>query len=326
MTEQKKHVLIADWFANDIAIEEQLLKTENCTVSLSGIDNGASNAQKLETLKQAIKTAPRIDALLFSIAPVNAEVIDLLPDECVILQRLGIGLDNVDLVHAKEKGLVVRNTPNYCLEEVAVHSMSLFLALHRQLITTQEYLVSGKWSARPPAPIQRFSTLTLGIAGFGRIGQKLGSLMHPLVGKVIYYDMKRINPFAWADPVSAETLLRESDLISLHLPLLPGTRHFINRDNLAKMKDTAIIVNTARGGLVDAEALAEALNRGQIAGAGLDVYEPEVLPMDSPLRKTKNTILTSHTAWYSEQALIDARYEAMQSILAEFRPTGKSEN
>ena len=126
----EKHVLIADWFAKDIAIEEERLKAEGYTISLSGIDNSSSNEQKLETLKRAIQALPRIDALLFSIAPINADVIDLLPEECVILQRLGIGLDNVDLAHAGKRGITVCNTPNYCLEEVAIHSMSLFLARH----------------------------------------------------------------------------------------------------------------------------------------------------------------------------------------------------
>jgi len=315
----KRHVVIGDWFAQDFRIEEEALGRHGYSFSFSGMDNTASVDAKRETFLEAIRSAPRVDALLFSIAPVDAGVIDALPETCVLLQRIGTGLDNVDLARAAERGIAVRNTPEYCRREVATHAMALLLCLHRQVIPTQARLLAGEWSARAPAPIHRLGTRTLGIAGFGRIGRTLGGLMRHMVERVIYYDPVQGEAVDWAQPVELEAMLGKSDLISLHLPLTPDTRHFVQTETLALMKPTAVLVNTARGGLVDADALAEALNEGRLAGAGLDVYEPEVLPADSPLRTAKNIVLTSHTAWYSEQALVDARVEAMGSIIEHFK-------
>ena len=150
---------------------------------------------------------------------------------------------------------------------------------------------------------------------FGRIGQKLAQMMRPLVKRVLYYDVQPIEGVDWATAVDLDSLWRESDLMSLHLPLIAATRHLVNHDTLKQMKDTAIVVNAARGALVHPGDLAQALNNGQLGGAGLDVFDPEVLPADSPLRTAKNVVLTSHTAWYSEQSLVDARQEAMDSII-----------
>ena len=194
--------------------------------------------------------------------------------------------------------------------------MSMLLGLHRQLDATQQRLLSGGWSGLTPAPIRRLTTLTLGVLGFGRIGYKLGELMHPLVERVIYYDTISNPSATWAAKVSLDELLTTADLISIHLPLMPETRHLINADTLSTMKQTAILVNAARGALVEPHALATALNQGALGGAGLDVFEPEILAIDSPLRTAKNILLTSHTAWYSEDSIQDARNEAVESVIA----------
>ena len=315
----KRHVVIADFFGDDFHIEEEALHGHGYSFSFSGIDNTASIDEKRETLKRAIRSAPRVDALMFAIAPIDADVIGTLPDTCTLLQRLGTGLDNVDMGCAASRGMAVRNTPEYCRREVATHAAALLLCLHRQILPTHTRLLAGEWSSRPPAPIQRLSTRTLGVAGFGRIGRTLGGLMRHMVERVIYYDPVQGKTVDWAQPVELEALLAKSDLISLHLPLTPDTRHFVHAGSLALMKPTAVLVNTARGGLVDDHALAEALNEGRLAGAGLDVYEPEILAPDSPLRTAKNVVLTSHKAWYSEQAIVDARVEAMSSIIEHFK-------
>ncbi|MXX39878.1 MAG: C-terminal binding protein [Gemmatimonadetes bacterium] len=311
----EKHVLVCDWVSEDLDPERERLGRAGIALSSAGIAVTDSVDEKRCKLKQAIASASRIDALMFCIAPIDAEIIGLLPDSCKLLQRYGTGLDNVDLKAAAERGMSVRNTPQYCVEEVAVHAMGMLLALHRQLGSTQERLLCGEWSLRTPAPIRRLSRLRLGVLGFGRIGRKLGELMRPLVRDVVYFDEVEANGIDWAARIGREELLRTADLVSLHLPLTPQTRCIINAETLAMMNKSALLVNTARGALVDAEALAAALNEGRLGGAGLDVFEPEILPGDSPLRTAANILLTSHTAWYSEDSIQDARVEAVESVI-----------
>jgi D-3-phosphoglycerate dehydrogenase len=309
------HVLVADWI-DDFDFERETL--ERAGVSLSFPDWRPPAPPREEQRRQLlarIAVAPRIDAVLFGPAPIDATVIGALPSTCKLLQRMGIGLDNVDLERAKERGIAVRNTPEYCVEEVAVHSLAMLLSLHRQLDATQQVLRSGRWISVTPRPLERLSTLTLGLVGCGRIGRKVAELTRPLVGRVVYYDPIVSNSPDWAESLAADDLLRQADLISLHCPLTPENRQMINTRTLALMKPTTILVNVSRGGLIDAEALATAIDAGRLAGAGIDVYEPEVLPDDSPLRRCQNVILTSHTAWYSRQAVLDARTSAIQNIL-----------
>ena len=310
-----KHVLVGDWAVGDLGPESERLGQEGISLTLSGILPTDAISERREKLRQAIVSMPQIDAMMFCIAPIDAEIIGLLPDSCKLLQRNGTGLDNVDLEAAAGRGMVVRNTPRYCVEEVAVHAMAMLLSLHRQLRSTQERLLRGEWSPKTSGPIHRLSTLTLGVLGFGRIGRKLGELMQHLVSRVIYHDEVAAAGIDWAEPVSSADLLRTADLISVHMPLTPETRHVINSHSLATMKESALLVNAARGALVEPEALADALNEGRLGGAGLDVFEPEILPDDSPLRTAANILLTSHSAWYSEESIQDARIEAVESIV-----------
>jgi D-3-phosphoglycerate dehydrogenase len=221
----------------------------------------------------------------------------------------------VDLEAAARRNLMVRNTPNYCLEEVSVHTMALLLAFHRQLIATHNRLLEGQWATITPKPIERLSTLTLGVVGLGRIGRNFAERMKPLVGRILYHDPAVTAASGGLVPADFGDLLRESDIVSLHCPFVPESRHLLNAETLKLLKPTAIVLNVARGSLIDAQALADALNEDRLAGAGVDVFEPEVLPADSPLRTCKNILLTSHTAWYSRQAVRDARTEAMDGIL-----------
>jgi D-3-phosphoglycerate dehydrogenase / 2-oxoglutarate reductase len=310
------HILVADWVLPDFELEMQTLQEAGVSWNMPSwkLPPPPREQQRRELLTR-IAATPRIDGVLFQLAPLDAEVIAALPDSCRILQRMGTGLDTVDLDAAARRNIAVHNTPNYCLEEVAVHTMSLLLALHRQLISTHRRLLDGQWSTVTPKPIERLSTLTLGIVGLGRIGRCVAERMKPLVGRILFCD-----PAAAAAPdglVSAgfHDLLRESDIVSLHCPLVPESRHLLSAETLRLLKPTALVLNVARGGLIDARALADALNEERLAGAGVDVYEPEVLPADSPLRTCKNILLTSHTAWYSRQAVRDARTEAMDGIL-----------
>ena len=319
----KPHVLVADWLMPDFDYERGQFERAGVTWSLPEVGHPPPPRDRQHArLLERIARAPRIDAVLFQLAPLDAGVIEALPDTCRLLQRTGIGLDTVDLDKAAQRGIAVRNTPDYCLEEVSVHAMAVLLSLHRQLGATHRRLLAGQWVDRSPEPIQRLSTLVLGVVGWGRIGRRLAEQTRRLVARVVYHDPQVTDPPEWAQCVTLEQLLVQSDLVSLHCPLTPDTRHLINARTLKLMKPAAVLVNTARGGLVDPEALAAALNEGRLAGAGLDVYEPEVLPQDSPLRACKNMILTSHTAWYSEQSIPDARAAAVRNILEALGGTG----
>lgn len=311
----RPHVLVAECM-EDFDAEYAVFEQAGVTLSFPEwrLPSPPREEQHRQLLAR-IAVAQRIDAVLFGPAPIDAEVIDALPSTCKLLQRMGIGLDNVDLQRAKERGIAVRNTPHYCVEEVAVHTMAMLLSLHRQLDATQQVLRAGRWISVTPRPLERLSTLTLGLVGFGRIGRRVAEMMRPLVGRIVYHDPIVSNSVDWAESAALDDLFRQADLISLHCPLTPESREMINARTLARMKRTAILINVSRGGLVDAEALAAALDAGGLAGAGLDVYAPEVLADDSPLRRCSNAILTSHTAWYSRQAVLDARRTSVQQIL-----------
>lgn len=318
------HVFVADWLIPDFAMESEAFQKANVSWSLPAWTPPPPPREvQHQQLLERIVAAPRIDAVLFILAPLDSDVIDALPSSCKLLQRVGTGLDTVDLDSSQRRGMMVKNTPNYCIEEVAVHATSMILSLHRQLDTTQRMLLDGKWSSLCPKPLERLSTLTLGLVGLGRIGRRMAETMRPLVGRVVYHDPLVKEAPDWAQHVALDDLFQQSDLISLHCPLTPDTHHLIGTRTLSLMKPTAILVNVARGGLIDPAALAAALNEERLAGAGVDVYEPEVLPADSPLRSCRNAILTSHTAWYSRQAVLDARNEAIQYVLAALRTGGR---
>lgn len=271
-------------------------------------------AYQAKTPDDVIAAARDADALLVQWAPITAEVIGTL-DRCRVLVRYGIGVDNVDLAAAAERGLVVCNVPDYCLDEVADHTMALALASARQIVPIDARVRSGTWKISPDAPMPSFRAMTFGLVGYGRIAQAVAARARAFGFRIATYD-----PFAdparlaqdGVEAMPLDRLIAESDLLSLHAPLTPDTKHLLNADTLATMKPTARIVNTSRGGLIDGVALADALARGVVAGAALDVFEAEPLPDDHPLRSAPNAILTSHVAWYSEQSL-----PALQRLAAE---------
>lgn len=308
----KPHVLVADWFAPDFDIERPLLEARGISWCRPGWQPPPPpRDEQIRQLLERIKQSERIDGVLFILAPLPAEVINALPATCRHLQRVGIGLDTIDLAAAKARGMTVDNTPDYATEEVAVQAMGMLLALHRQLAATQTVLLGGQWKIQPPDPIDRLSTLTLGLVGLGRIGRKFSELMKPLVKRVLFHDP--VVPGSTA----LETVMRESDFISLHCPLVPETRGLINANTLRLVKPTAILINVARGALLEPAAVAQAIHDRRLAGVGVDVYEPEILPADSPLRALGDrAMLTSHTAWYSRHSVTDCRTQAIQKMIA----------
>ena len=314
---ERRNILVADWLVPDFEIEARLLGSKGITWSLPAWSPAPPPAEEqTRQLLERVHSTARIDGVLFMLAPLTAEVINALPATCKHLQRVGIGLDTVDIPTATARGITIGNTPDYATEEVAVHAMAMILSLHRQLDATQKYLLSGSWRIISPNPITRLSTLTLGLVGLGRIGNKLADLMRPLVKEILYADPAVQSAPPGLRKVELNDLLLSSDIVSMHCPLLRATTKLINASSLERMKKTALLVNVARGGLIDADALADALKHGRLAGAGLDVYEPERLLADSPLRVLPNVILTSHTAWYSIESVVDSRTQGIEKLIS----------
>jgi D-3-phosphoglycerate dehydrogenase len=238
-------------------------------------------------------------------SPITAEAIAGAPLLRAIV-RSGVGVDNIALQAAAARGIPVCNTPDYGTEEVSDHALALLMALWRRLPQSSARLAQGAWGVPRTLPQWRMRGRTLGLIGLGRIGAAFLRKVRPLgFGRILIADPGLREAPDGCELADTEAIAREADAISLHAPALPTTRHIVNAAFLAAMKPTAILINTSRGGLIDEQALVDAIRAGRIAGAGLDVYEVEPLPEGSPLRGLPNVILTDHAAWYSEDSIGD---------------------
>jgi D-3-phosphoglycerate dehydrogenase len=260
----------------------------------------------LQTKKpdEFIEQALDCDALLNTYAgPITSEVMARMP-KCKIIARYGIGVDTIDLEAATAAGIIVTNNPTYCIEEVAEHTMALVLACARKVVFYDRLVRSGRWEVPPGKPMFRVAGSTLGLIGFGNIAREVAVRAAAFGMKVLYTDpFVTQAPGVPGTPADLDTVLRQSDFLSIHPPLVPQTRKMISDDAFSKMKRTAWIVNCARGPIVDTEALVRALDAGKIAGAALDTTDPEPLPNPHPLRDRENVIINPHVAWYSETAM-----------------------
>lgn len=266
---------------------------------------------------RVLEVAADADAVLVRETPLPAAVIDGLA-RCRIIVRYGVGVDNVDLERAAERGIPVANVPDYGVDEVSEHALALLLALRRRIPERDRAVREGRWGSPPGAPIRRADTLALGLLGCGRIGERfLRKAMALGFREALVFDQRPPPPATTA--VDLDTLCARADVISLHLPLTADTRHLLNAERIAALRPGVIVINTARGGLIDETALAESLVSGKLGGAGIDVFEHEPLAPDSPLRDAPNCILSDHFAWYSEQATGDLQRLAAEEIARVFR-------
>jgi D-3-phosphoglycerate dehydrogenase / 2-oxoglutarate reductase len=263
--------------------------------------------RRAKTEEEIISAAREAAMILFENAdtPLTARVIAALP-KCRAIVRYGVGVDSIDLAAATKQGIVVANSADYCTEEVSDHATALILAATRRVAVLDRQLRAGGWAGyNPNQPLRRVSGLTLGLLGWGRIAQAVARKMSGFEMRMLVSD-----PYVQSLPsgsavklVSREQLLRESDLLSLHLPLNVETKHLINEETLGLMKPTAVLINTSRGGIIDEAALVRALQQGKLGGAGLDVFEVEPLPAGSPLRTLEQVILTPHYAASSQDSM-----------------------
>lgn len=258
----------------------------------------------VETVEDIVATTAGCDALVVSLHKMTPEKIAALPSTVKCLSRLGVGLDSIDLVAAKENKLSVIFQPLYAFNEVANHAAAMMLALHRGVVQATLTTRAGEWKpAIQVAEIASAQDSTLGVIGCGRIGRNFIQKMSPFFNNVIGYDPAVKEEIPGVTMVQdLDELLKQSKFISLHAPYMPSTHHMIGKRELALMQKGSILVNVSRGGLIDEAALVEALESGHLDGAGLDVFEKEPLPVDSILRSTKNLLLSPHIAWYSQSS------------------------
>jgi D-3-phosphoglycerate dehydrogenase len=291
----KPKVVLTDYVWESLDVETKTL-------------DGVADLVALQTRKpdEFLPEAKDCDALLNTYAgPITAEVMARMP-RCKIIARYGIGVDTIDLEAATAAGIIVTNNPTYCIEEVAEHTMALLLACARKVPLYDRLVRSRRWEVVPGKPMFRLVGRTLGLVGFGNIARAVATRAAAFGMRVLYVD-----PFVPAGqfPVAGDKrdlaeVLRESDFVSLHPPLVAETRGMMNDAAFAQMKPTAFLINCSRGPIVDTAALVRALDAGRIAGCALDTTDPEPLPDPHPLRGRDNVIITPHAAWYSEQAMV----------------------
>jgi D-3-phosphoglycerate dehydrogenase / 2-oxoglutarate reductase len=263
-----------------------------------------------------LRVARDADGLLVTYAKITAEMIRQMK-RCRIISRFGIGVDNVDIAAATAAGIVVTKVPDYCIDEVSDHAMALLLAAARKIPFANARAQTGHWDLRAVVPIHRLRGGVLGLVGFGRIPQLVAPKAKAFGLKVVAYDPyvpPEVFARAGVEGVAFADLLKMSDYISIHTPLMPETNRLFRAEVFAQMKPTAYLINTARGPIVDEADLARALDAGQLAGAALDVMTQEP-PTGSPLFGRDNVILTPHTSFYSEESLVDLQTKAAEEVV-----------
>lgn len=288
-------VVLTDYVWESLDVEKK---------TLAGL--GELVALQTKTPDQFLAEAADCVALLNTYAgPITAADMAKMP-QCKIIARYGIGVDTIDLDAATAAGIIVTNNPTYCIEEVAEHTMALLLSAARKITFYDRQVRAGHWAVPPGKPIQRLAGSTIGLVGFGNIARQVAIRAAAFGMKVLFAD-----PFVkqgqFAEPgtkMELMDMLKVSDFVSVHPPLTPQTRKSINDEAFAAMKPNAVIINCARGPVIDTDALVRALDAKKIAGAALDTTDPEPLPNPHPLRGRENVIINPHAAWYSEQAMV----------------------
>jgi D-3-phosphoglycerate dehydrogenase / 2-oxoglutarate reductase len=260
---------------------------------------------KSASAEDILAVARDADAILVTYAKLPGELLRQLT-RCKAVGRFGLGVDNIDLPAAAELGITVTYVPDYCMHEVSDHAMALLLALARKIPLSNALVQAGRWEMPAVVPIHRLAGRVLGLVGFGNIPRALAPKAKALGLRVVTHDpyvSAQTLSDAGVEGVSFDQLLAISDFVSIHAPLLPSTRGLFNADVLRKMKKGAFLINTARGPLLDEDALVVMLDSGHLGGAALDVVAIEPLSKDSKLIGRDNVILTPHTAFYSVEAL-----------------------
>lgn len=289
-------------------LEQELLAAAGGTLELGGCT----------TQDQIIERAGDAEVLWLAWSPtIDRRVLEALPSVRLAI-RWGVGFEQIDSGAATELGVAVANAPTYGTHDVAETAAALLLATVRRVAEHHAGMRQGEWPAPTPGTIHRLRGRTIGIVGAGRIGTAMGRIMAGFGMRVLAHDAARPADAIRGDgfePVDLDTLLAESDVLSLHVPSMPSTHHLVDAAFLARCRPGVVLVNTARGKVVDTDALVDALVSGHVAGAGLDVFETEPLPADAPIRQAPNVVLTPHIAGFSVEAIADLRREMCRTTI-----------
>ena len=312
MTQSKARIVVTDYTFPDLDLESAVLAS------------GGSELQGFhcKSEDELIAAVAQADAVITQFARINAKVIAAMQRARAIV-RYGIGVDNVDLEAAREHGIPVSNIPDYCIDEVADHTLAFMLGLTRQAMTHTQDMRAGQWRlAVPVSGMRVLREQVVGVLGFGRIGREVVKRLLAFKCRVLVHDPV-VNgaeiAAAGAQAAGLDELFAASDILSLHCPSNAATRKIIQAASLARMKPGALLVNVARGDLVDTDALVQALQSGQLGGAALDVFDPEPLPADHALRAMPRVIVAPHIASVSPTAVKKLREGAASRALAAVR-------
>lgn len=269
-----------------------------------------------KTEDDVIRAAKDADGLINQYAPITRRVIEQL-DHCKVISRYGIGVDTIDLAAATEKGIVIGNVTDYCVDEVSDHAMALILACARKVVTLNQAVKKGNWDYKVGVPIYRLRGRVLGLVGFGKIPQQVALKGQAFGMKVMAYDPyfpKQTAQEMGVELMDLGDLCEQADFISVHAPLMESTRGLMGKEQFDRMKKEAFIVNTARGPVIDEQALIDALQAGKIAGAGLDVVEQEPISAGNPLLQMDQVIINPHVAWYSEESQNELKRKVAENV------------
>ena len=265
-----------------------------------------------------VKLANDVDAIVTNWAKVTDLVIRS-SVRCRIVSRTGIGIDNIAVSTATELGIPVTNCPEYCVSEVSDHALGMLLACARRIGFFHARTKRGEYDLSAATSMHRLSGQTVGLVGLGHIAQVLVPKLRALGFKLLAHTPSGSDHGTGCRMVSLDELLRESDYVSLHAPLIPETRHLINADRLKLMKPTSYLINTSRGGLIDPHALWSAIQNQSMAGAALDVFEPEPPNLNEPLYQDERVIVTPHAAFVSAESLVEMRTQAIHHVVQALR-------
>lgn len=307
-------VVVTDYIEDDLDWEANELRK-------AGIDFEAWQL-KFKPEAEVLDKLSDADIVVVNMVPMTESILSKL-ENCRLIIRHGIGYDNVDVEACTRYGIQFAYQPDYCKEDVAEHAIALILASARKVVWSRQVLdrssAAGQWDFTGLFPMYRLDGKTLGIVGVGRIGsrvaRKLSSFGLRIIGNDPYLSEERRSELG-LEFVEKEELFRNSDFVTVHTPLTEETRQMINSQTLGWMKPTAYLINTSRGPMVDDEALAEAVRKGEIAGAAIDVYSHEPPPPEHPFFGLENVILTPHIGWASEEAGWEIRRSILDDILA----------
>ncbi len=303
---ERLKVVVTDHVFESFDSERGILATANAELVVLQCTSAAELIPQVAAADGLLNTyLPGIDEAVFAAAPRLRAVV-----------RYGIGVDTIDIAAATRRGIMVANVPDYCIDEVADHALAHFLSLSRKLSVSDRKVKAGQWSLAFVKPLKAIRGMRVGILGFGRIGRAIAARLQAFAPEVVFFDPVLTTDSAGCKAVDLDTLLATADAIIVQCPSTPATRGLLGTEAFAKMRRQPILINCARGEVVDTDALVAALRAGTVSGAGLDVLQDEaaVVKQPHPLKEFDNVILTPHSAWFSSAAIPNLQRRAAEEM------------